>query len=94
VDGVSFQFQEVLLAWLRTRSGSIWPICVAHSGHNTVLALITGILLEEHGGLDTITVMVVTTAAIAAAALLVVLGGGLGPAAGHDRIRRPVAATL
>ncbi len=73
---VSFQFQEVLLAWLRTRSGSIWPTCIAHSGHNMVLALITGILLEENGGLDTITVMVITTAAVAAAALLVILGGG------------------
>jgi hypothetical protein len=73
---VSFQFQEVLLAWLRTRSGSIWPTCIAHSGHNMVLALITGILLEESGGLDTITVMAVTATAIAAAALLVVLGGG------------------
>jgi membrane protease YdiL (CAAX protease family) len=72
---VSFQFQEVLLAWLRTRSGSIWPTCIAHSGHNMVLALITGFLLEDSGGLDTFTVMIVTTAALATAALLVFLAG-------------------
>ncbi|MGI5126566.1 CPBP family intramembrane glutamic endopeptidase [Pseudonocardia sp. CA-107938] len=73
---VSFQFQEVLLAWLRTRSGSIWPTCIAHSGNNMVLSLITGLLLQDSGGLDTMTVMAITTVATALAALPVILGGG------------------
>jgi len=85
---LSFQFQEVLLAWLRTRSGSIWPTCIAHSGHNMILALITGILLEDSGGLDTMSVMVITTTAIAAAALLVILGGGFR----REPAGEPVAA--
>jgi membrane protease YdiL (CAAX protease family) len=41
--------QEVILAWLRARSGSIWPPCVAHAGNNFVLVPLTTALLFGHG---------------------------------------------
>lgn len=70
---VSFQFQEILLAWLRVRTGSIWPTSIAHAGNNMVLSLLTGILLQESGKLDIMTVMLISTVALAAASLLIVL---------------------
>ncbi|WP_163509699.1 CPBP family intramembrane glutamic endopeptidase [Fodinicola acaciae] len=80
---VSFQFQEILLAWIRVRSGSIWPTSIAHAGNNMVFSLLTGILLEESGKLDVITVMLITTAALALAAVLTVL---------NRRFRRDLAS--
>lgn len=44
--------QEVILAWLRERSGSIWPACLAHAGNNLVLAPLTTAMLLRPGGLD------------------------------------------
>jgi membrane protease YdiL (CAAX protease family) len=41
--------QEVILAWLRARSHSIWPPCLAHAGNNFVLAPLTTALLLGHG---------------------------------------------
>ena len=41
--------QEVILAWLRAGSRSIWPPCVAHAGNNFVLAVLTTALLLGHG---------------------------------------------
>ncbi|MCO8273983.1 CPBP family glutamic-type intramembrane protease [Actinoplanes sp. TRM 88003] len=42
--------QEVLLAWLRARSGSVWPACLAHAGNNFVLAPLTAALLTGPSG--------------------------------------------
>jgi uncharacterized protein len=42
--------QEVLLAWLRARSGSVWPACLAHAGNNLVLGPLTAALLAGPGG--------------------------------------------
>jgi membrane protease YdiL (CAAX protease family) len=44
--------QEVLLAWLRERSGSIWPACLAHAGNNMILVPLTSAMLLGAGGLD------------------------------------------
>lgn len=82
---VSFQFQEILLAWLRVRTGSIWPASIAHAGNNMVFSLLTGMLLQESGKLDVVTVMLITTAALAATALLIVL---------NSRFRRDLSTTL
>lgn len=49
----SFLLQEALLAWLFTRSRSIWPVSLAHAGNNMVLFLITGTLLGSEGGTGT-----------------------------------------
>jgi membrane protease YdiL (CAAX protease family) len=80
---VSFQFQEIALAWLRTRSGTIWTTSVAHAGNNMVLSLLTGILLQDGGGLDVVMVMLVTTVPLAAVSLWIALAGrwsrGAGP---------------
>ena len=69
-------YQEVLLAWLRDRSGSVWPACLAHSGNNMVLApLTTAMLFGADGGLgynDTGVqwLVVLVLAALTAVALL------------------------
>ncbi|TQM15741.1 CPBP family intramembrane glutamic endopeptidase [Pseudonocardia kunmingensis] len=64
----SFLAQQVLLSWLRIRSGSIWPTSLAHAGNNMVLALLTGDVLTA-GRLDDTThalVMAIPTAVVAA----------------------------
>lgn len=70
---VSFQFQEVALAWLRTKSGTIWTTSIAHAGNNMVLSLLTGILLQDAGGLNVVTVMLVTMVPLAAVSLWIAL---------------------
>jgi membrane protease YdiL (CAAX protease family) len=62
--------QEVILAWLRERSGSVWPACVAHAGNNLVLIpLTTGVLGGPGGfsdnGLQWLTVAVLVAVAAA-----------------------------
>ncbi|WP_223199187.1 CPBP family intramembrane glutamic endopeptidase [Solihabitans fulvus] len=44
---VSFQLQEIILAWLRLHSGSIWPASLAHVGNNMVvpLGVVSGVIL-------------------------------------------------
>ncbi|MER7009299.1 CPBP family intramembrane glutamic endopeptidase [Dactylosporangium sp. NPDC000555] len=42
--------QEIILAWLRARSRSIWPASLAHAGNNLVLAPLTTALLLGPGG--------------------------------------------
>lgn len=44
--------QEILLAWLRERSGSIWPACLAHAGNNMILVPLTSAMLLGAGGLN------------------------------------------
>lgn len=48
---VSFMFQEMILTWLRLRSGSVWPASLAHAGNNMVLALLIGTALGEDGAI-------------------------------------------
>ncbi|WP_229330475.1 CPBP family intramembrane glutamic endopeptidase [Streptomyces sp. UNOC14_S4] len=50
VWAAGFLLQEVLLAWLYTRSGSIWVVSLAHAGNNMILFLLTGTLLGTEGG--------------------------------------------
>lgn len=64
----SFLCQEVILAWLWLRSGSIWPASFAHAGNNLVIAPLTGWLLADGAGLDETAVTALTTVAFAAVA--------------------------
>ena len=68
--------QEVILAWLRARSGSIWPACLAHAGNNLVLAPLTTALLAGRGGFDedTVQILVVVVLAALAAGLFLRIG--------------------
>ncbi|WP_414166488.1 CPBP family intramembrane glutamic endopeptidase [Streptoverticillium reticulum] len=69
----SFLLQEVLLAWLFTRSRSIWTVSLAHGGNNMVLSLLTGTLLGSEagtgtgGGLDVTGVALMTVVPMAVA---------------------------
>ncbi|GIH21312.1 CPBP family intramembrane glutamic endopeptidase [Rugosimonospora africana] len=61
--------QEIILAWLRAGSGSIWPASLAHAGNNLVLApLTTALLLEPHGfspdGIQLLVVLVLAAVAV------------------------------
>ncbi|MDT0266084.1 CPBP family intramembrane glutamic endopeptidase [Streptomyces sp. DSM 44915] len=49
---VSFLLQEMLLAWLFIRSGSIWTAALAHAGNNMVLSLLLAVLMEDPDGGD------------------------------------------
>ncbi|RLU86934.1 CPBP family intramembrane metalloprotease [Streptomyces griseocarneus] len=69
-----FLLQEVLLAWLYTRSGSIWVVSLAHAGNNMILFLLTGTILgredgatADAGGLGPTGVMLMTMAPIGVA---------------------------
>lgn len=73
-----FLAQQVLLSWLRIRSGSIWPTSLAHAGNNMVLALLVGELLEP-SGLDDTALTLLMAVPTAAAALWVVATGRLAP---------------
>jgi membrane protease YdiL (CAAX protease family) len=44
---VSFMLQEVILTWLRMRSGSVWAASLAHAGNNMVFAMLIGSALGE-----------------------------------------------
>ncbi|GAA0265780.1 CPBP family glutamic-type intramembrane protease [Cryptosporangium japonicum] len=60
--------QEVLLAWLRERSGSVWPACLAHAGNNMILAPLTGVLTTS-GAVSNEAVQVLVVVVLAALAL-------------------------
>lgn len=68
---VSFLCQEVMLTWLRMRSGSIWTTSVAHAGNNMVLSLLVGTLLGE----GALAVTAFMTAPMAVAAGWILLSG-------------------
>ena len=62
-----FLAQQVLLSWLRIRSGSIWPTSLAHAGNNMVLSLLVGELLRPSGLDDTaLTILMAVPTAVAA----------------------------
>lgn len=42
-----FLFQEVILSWVRLRSGTVWTASLAHAGNNMVLFLLIGTALGE-----------------------------------------------
>ncbi|MFI5932053.1 CPBP family intramembrane glutamic endopeptidase [Actinoplanes sp. NPDC051494] len=58
--------QEVILAWLRERSGSIWPACLAHAGNNMVLVPLTTAVLT---GFDMDSLQILTVVVLAAVAI-------------------------
>ncbi|MBL7253048.1 CPBP family intramembrane metalloprotease [Actinoplanes sp. LDG1-01] len=63
--------QEVLLAWLRARSGSVWPACLAHAGNNVVLVPLSTALLSGGFGVETQQLLIVVVlAGLAAGPLL------------------------
>ncbi|MDF5752426.1 CPBP family intramembrane glutamic endopeptidase [Spongiactinospora sp. TRM90649] len=69
---ISFLFQEIILAWLRLRSGTIWAASLAHAGNNMVLFLLTGMLLYN---IDINTVTLLVTAPLAALSAWIILSG-------------------
>jgi membrane protease YdiL (CAAX protease family) len=69
----SFLCQEVVLTWLRLRSGSIWTTSVAHAGNNMTLSLLTGALLS--GSLGTTALTAIPAAPIMLAAGWILLTG-------------------
>lgn len=62
---VSFMFQEMILTWLRLRSGSVWPASLAHAGNNMVLALLIGTALGDDGAISHTLIGLVPTVAMA-----------------------------
>ncbi|MER7205762.1 CPBP family intramembrane glutamic endopeptidase [Streptosporangium sp. NPDC000239] len=73
---VSFQFQEILLGWLRQRSGSIWPSSLAHAGNNMVLFLLVGMLLGKEGArFGGSATDLIVMGPLVLASILVVVGG-------------------
>ncbi|MGW0431746.1 CPBP family intramembrane glutamic endopeptidase [Micromonospora sp. NPDC003197] len=63
---VSFLCQEMILAWLRLRSDSIWAPSLAHAGNNMVLSMLTGMLLAGGGKIDEIGLILLTAVPMAA----------------------------
>jgi membrane protease YdiL (CAAX protease family) len=70
---VSFVFQEMILTWLRFRTGSVWAASLAHSGNNMVLALLVGNALGDGQYAQ----MLVGMVPIVAVALWLLLSGRL-----------------
>jgi uncharacterized protein len=68
---VSFLCQEIILTWLRMRSGSIWTTSVAHAGNNMTLSLLTGALLGNAVGAITVTLLCTAPMALVAGWILV-----------------------
>ena len=88
---VSFLFQEVILSWLRMRSGSVWVASLAHAGNNMVLALLVGIGVGEERVNTGVLLGLVPMAAVGM--WLILSGRVASDRAGEDRVEalRPVA---
>ncbi len=71
----SFVLQEILLTWLRLRSGTVWTSSLAHAGNNMVLSFLTATTLTagEGGALDGILVMALTMVPMGAACVWILL---------------------
>ncbi|MFC0624249.1 CPBP family intramembrane glutamic endopeptidase [Kribbella deserti] len=80
---VSFLLQEVILSWLRLRSGTIWTASLAHAGNNLVLSVLTAVLLTagEGGALDAILVTLLMLVPLAVISGWLLLTGRLLPPA-------------
>jgi membrane protease YdiL (CAAX protease family) len=86
-----FLFQEVILAWMRLASGTIWTTSVAHAGTNMVASLVTGLLLaEKPDPTATDLLFCVPYAAVCAWLLLTGRLARIEPLAGARQVRRPV----
>jgi membrane protease YdiL (CAAX protease family) len=68
--------QEVILAWLRARSRSIWPACLAHASNNMVIVPLTTALLLEPRGFTADAVSLMTVLVLIAVAALPFLRAG------------------
>ncbi|MEV0649218.1 CPBP family intramembrane glutamic endopeptidase [Phytomonospora sp. NPDC050363] len=90
---ISFLMQEIMLSWLRIRSGTIWTAGLAHAGNNMVLSLLTAALLTagEGGTLDAIVVTVLMYVPMGALCVWIVLSGQLS--ARRTAARTPVDST-
>ncbi|TMR89556.1 CPBP family intramembrane glutamic endopeptidase [Nonomuraea basaltis] len=87
---VTFLFQEIILAWLRLRSGTIWTSSLAHAGNNMVIFLLTSMLLPN---LDINTTTLLVTAPLAAISAWIVLSGQLKSDKGAVSEDIPLAAS-
>jgi membrane protease YdiL (CAAX protease family) len=65
--------QEIILAWLRARSGSVWPACLAHAGNNMVLVTLTNAMLDGPGGVGVLDLQLLTVLVLAAVAAVPLL---------------------
>jgi membrane protease YdiL (CAAX protease family) len=63
---MSFLCQEVILSWLRIRSGTVWTASLAHAGNNMVLSLITGFALAGSADATTTTALMAVPLAVVA----------------------------
>ena len=61
--------QEIILAWLRAGSRSIWPACLAHAGNNLVLVPLTTAMLLGPGGFGADAVQWLVVLVLAAVAI-------------------------
>jgi len=89
----SFLCQETMLSWLRVRSGSIWPVSLAHAGNNMVLSLLSGALLSTYTNADVTMSTLLSGAAVGVGCLALAVTTGHGASAGTGRppvSRRPV----
>jgi membrane protease YdiL (CAAX protease family) len=78
---VSFVCQEIVLSWLRVRSGSVWTASLAHAGNNMVLSLLVGFLLAD---VSVTMVTVLMTIPVAGIAAWVLATGRLAPRSDVD----------
>ncbi|MFD6141469.1 CPBP family intramembrane glutamic endopeptidase [Promicromonospora sp. NPDC060271] len=78
----SFVVQEIVLSWLRVRSGSVWTASLAHAGNNMMLALLVGVLLAD---VDVTMVTVYMAIPVAGLAVWVLATGRLTPRPEADR---------
>ncbi|QBD76772.1 CPBP family intramembrane metalloprotease [Ktedonosporobacter rubrisoli] len=62
----------IMLAWLRLRTASIWPACLAHAGGNMILGTLTGVLL---GALDVAICELLSLIPLAALCAWIILKG-------------------
>jgi uncharacterized protein len=44
---IGIMLQQIAHAWLRVRSGSIWPVSIWHAGNNLIISLLTEMLFPE-----------------------------------------------
>ncbi|TDC77472.1 CPBP family intramembrane metalloprotease [Streptomyces hainanensis] len=84
----SFLFQEILLALLYLRSGTIWAASLAHAGNNMVLMLLVDTVLEDS---DTTTQTWLPVVPLAALCALVLYAGRHRLHTVPDRQLSPVA---
>ena len=67
----------IVLAWLRLRSGSVWPACIAHAGNNLIVGTLADVPFVEGGKLDPSVVALLLLSPLAAICAWIVLGGQL-----------------